>query len=76
MSWEKLLDYKSPCYGIVIFDLTTDPHKCVIVKTKSGNTGFPKGKAEKNKLTNVIENFFEGASRELLEEVFGQKPNN
>jgi 8-oxo-dGTP pyrophosphatase MutT (NUDIX family) len=68
--WSELLSIDSPCYGVIIFDITNNglTDKCVIVRTppkKNGggsNVGFPKGKS-KNR-----ENIFAGASRELEEE--------
>lgn len=75
-SWNKLIKLNSPCYGVILFELSLDGSndKCVLVKTpqkKDGggnNFGFPKGKAEKNKITKLRENIFQGASRELEEE--------
>lgn len=69
--WNSLLTLKSPCYGVVVFNSSTD--SCVIVKThpnKEGNqnVGFPKGKCEKSKITKERENIFTESSRELGEE--------
>lgn len=74
--WEDLLVLNSPCYGIILFELSPDNKndKCVIVKTElkkedtRSNIGFPKGKCEKLKTTKVRENIFQGVSRELKEE--------
>lgn len=75
--WDTILLVNSPCYGVIIFDLSSSGgvfDGCVIVKTppkkegKGENVGFPKGKCEKNKETKRRENIFEGSAREVYEE--------
>lgn len=65
----------SACYGVILFRLNENNqnNECVLIRTppkngSNGTFGFPKGKAEKNKNTNVRENIYQCVIRELLEE--------
>jgi 2'-phosphotransferase len=57
-----------PCAGIVVFRLNKDKYETIMVITKYGNYGFPKGKLHKN------ETLRHGAFREVEEET-GLKEN-
>jgi len=66
MNWNNIKN--SPCAGVIVFNLSSNNDKCVIVQAKPKkensilNFGFPKGKRKKH------ETMFQCAFRELNEE--------